>query len=65
MGIKIDGDYVGHDKVTNDTKIFRWIAGAFVAACAAFAYATYYVATMETDTEPEPPETQQIETNDD
>ena len=56
------GDITGRDKIQNNTKAIRWIAGALVAMAAALTYGMYYLATTQSDTPPQPPELEQPST---
>lgn len=55
-GTNIGGDYVGHNKTTNDTSSIKYIVLALVAVCLSLAYGMYYFATMSTNTQPQPPQ---------
>ena len=52
------GDITGRDKITNNTKAIRWIAGALVAMAAALTWGMYYLATIQNQATPEPPQTE-------
>lgn len=55
------GDVTGRDKVTNNTKAIRYLAGAIGAMVVLGVWAFYYIATVSNGTTPQPPETQPTE----